>query len=1072
MTTTLYLTSSTEKALGHALEQTRAAKATSPLAPVHWLLPSGAVIAAARRYLANVMGVRLFQFYQMGSAALDAADQRLHRINDIVSRRLLHAVLGDMRDRGELTTFAGVWDKPGFVDALLQWLREMKSQGIPPEDVARHAASSAQPRDRQLALVYERYQGFLRAHGYSDGDGVLWLAAETLEHNPDLMRTEGPLLVLGFDQFSPLQVRILRALAGRFTACGIYLLWDNHRPADSLALSRLAETRRRLNDALAPAEELLEDAEDQGLLPLQVLRHTLFETAEEPVSAADMLVDGRSAVEAVAAPSREAEVRWAIRAIKQHLLAGIDPAHLALLAPQANVYARIVETVAEEYGVPMLVERPLDANPAVLTLLSLLDLHPNFPWRETMDALRSPYVCQPWLTPEQIDNLDRLSRERPVVAGRDQWHHALTPLSREESGDDEEFGPPRLASILAPDALAAIEQGLMAFFDHLAPPVQGTHCDYTLWLQQAVLGMISEPGDDEGVPESSPPSLQLLQCCQAGLTAERDLAALGLALRALRSLVQAAGIVSVKSDGTVDWPTFACDMRAVLSNVTIPPDPSVAGVHFASLEQGRAVAFDHLLVLGLAEGEFPRAPAPDVFYAAAERAAHPLPLVRPQPGEDACRWWQVIGNCRRSLTMLRPRLDDNGASWLPSPYWTAVLSKLPEVREEIPPIAAPPTLENAASPPELLTALAAQGARAVPPELAGRWQAITAAHDIARRRAGWAPAPAFEGTLQAADIQQDLAERYGPGHTWSVSRLNRYGHCPFGFFAQHVLHLEARADPEVGMDPMQRGSLLHKVLERLFRLLVHDELTLSTEHRDAVLVRLEESCDAVFLHAPERYGFRPGVLWSHEQEELRRQLRVLVAWECGTNGPQAAFRPYGQELHFGLAGSDLPRLDLTGPAGPGFAVHGVIDRIDRDASGHLRVIDYKSGVTPYSTKDIERGLALQVALYALAAERLTGAQVSESYYLHVPTRKPSGKLKFAGPVADEATVQKALASAGTFVQRVCTGVFPKLPGKAQDCTRSCDFAAFCRVDRHAIAKARRAMPASPVAAGPDTEIDV
>ena len=49
-----------------------------------------------------------------------------------------------------------------------------------------------------------------------------------------------------------------------------------------------------------------------------------------------------------------------------------------------------------------------------------------------------------------------------------------------------------------------------------------------------------------------------------------------------------------------------------------------------------------------------------------------------------------------------------------------------------------------------------------------------------------------------------------------MSRLNRLGTCPYAFWAQQALQLEALVDPDEGFDALQRGSLVHKILERLF----------------------------------------------------------------------------------------------------------------------------------------------------------------------------------------------------------------------------------------------------------------
>ena len=1052
MAAQLYLTPSLETALLHTVERIGETRRSHPLLPARILVPTGQTGQAVRQHLGDALGVHLYQFYGLGQAILEDAGHPLRGLNDTTIRRLVEYLLAQMNAQSELSTFSAVGDKPGFTQVLVDWLREMKTQAISPEDLAALARETGLERDRQLSTLYTRYQRFLQREDLSDSDGLLWLAAEALEQDPDLFKNQEPFFMLGFDQFSPVHERIIRALSGRFAGFSIYLPWDEHRPETSLALTRLAETRARLRAILPDLVEFKLAERGQAAPGLVHLSRTLFEPeASQFVPAAE------PPVRTYAAPSREIEVRLALREIKRLLLRDIPPGEIVLLAPHAEIYARTAELVAEEYGIPIRLEGSLAANPAVQALLNLMALPPDFPWRETLETLRSPYIRQPWLTAEQVNQLERLSRERPVIQGREQWLFALEPLPAVRSEEDEELDLRHSAGQFTAEELNAIQAGLTAFFDHLTPPPAASHREYTLWLQERILGLAPPLEDEADEPEPLPATLDLAKCAAEGTFAERDLRALSGVLRQLRALVDAAELVLPGDGNIVTWPIYHKDLLNALPRLYSASGEQTSAVRFARLEAGRERPVDYMFILGLSEGEFPSAPAPDPLYAPAERQHYPLPLQNPHPAQDASLFWLVVSSCRRGLWLFRPRLDDSGAPWQPSPFWEAVLEKISAPLVEVP-VAFVPAVEEAAGPAELMVALAMDRAASAPPELADAWQAASHTWHVMSLRGAWAPAEVFEGRLLAPDLQGELAARYSPDSTWSASRLNRYGACPFGFFAQVVLELEEMPDPEEGLDAMQRGSLLHEILERLHRRITADGLALAPVHQAAILARLDTTCDEQFRRAPARYAFRPTPLWSHEQGELRRLLRALVAWECAQVTP---YRPYQQELRFGLGDSPLPRYRFVDSQGTSIYLHGVIDRIDRDeTSGTLRVVDYKSGSTTYSIADITSGHALQAPLYALAAEGLLGEQVVESAYLLIPRREFSGRLSAPAGAAANENIQAALDQAGSFVRDIRQGAFPSLPAKpaagSLACSAYCEFTSLCRVNRQALAKARRA----------------
>jgi ATP-dependent helicase/DNAse subunit B len=1066
----LYLSPSSDTSFDHSLAHIRALKAENPFLPVTLLLPRRRDIDAYRRRMGDMFNVELYEFRSLGRMILEKSGSSVRLMDNIGVRRLVRWALWELKNEGKLSTFEAVWDKPGFVNEIINWLREVRAQRISLETFRDFATKSGDARENQLVEIYQLFLDMLNRDELADSERLQTLAGEKLRENPSLLGSEGVFIALGFDQFSPLQINLLQALSTQYASFSIYLLWDEKRPSDSLALSRVRDTRRQLEREIELQIDILpEEDRDTDALLIHV-RESLFERDIPARKTEDI-----ESVRAIAAPSREMEVRYALREVKRLLLRGVSTTKILLLAPHPAIYLPWVRAVAEEYQLPIEFDRRLADNPAVIALMNVLSIYPEYSWRETMDALRSPYIQQPWLNERQINLLDKLSRLRPVVSGLEQWKHALQPVTPPEGEAptmDESITALPEVQALEEDEIISLAEGVTQFFVHVQPPDETSYEELTWWLQTHVLGLFPEEvweqedvKDAETSTETSGEdslemiSLNILACCKRGANPQRDLLAIERMVGLLRDLNSPDGGEGNGEKQTVSWEEYFAELRGMIEASLLPPRSATEGVYFSTLEAGRTEPVDYLFVLGLGEGEFPSPPRADPLYAPSERENHPLPLLRKLPGDDASLWWQVISNCRNQLTILHPYLDENGAEWMPSPFWDELVGKIDGIQEQRIPVAARPAIEDCASQAELLIALAAKNAQTVPHELHKPWEQAKIGQAVIEQRLNrYEPLGNYEGMILDREILDQIQRDYGIQRGWSASKLNNYNYCPFKFFVQYVLKLETLPDPSEGMDVMQRGSLLHKILEVFYNRVIQDRMNLNEENVEPCLELLEEVEEQILSSAPIKYGFRPGVLWRYEKAEIQRLLAAFVSWECGDGKQFIRYSPYKTEVKFGFNDGVLPTLKISADIGIVW-MHGLIDRIDRDQDGNLRIIDYKSGSSKFYKSAIEEGTALQTALYALAAEAGGTNRVTESYYLHIPSRETSGKLTFQGKVEENETVQAAQRRVFFAIDHISRGEFPAAPSKAAGggttCRSRCDMATICRVTRQAISKAKR-----------------
>jgi ATP-dependent helicase/DNAse subunit B len=542
---------------------------------------------------------------------------------------------------------------------------------------------------------------------------------------------------------------------------------------------------------------------------------------------------------------------------------------------------------------------------------------------------------------------------------------------------------------------------------------------------------------------------------QAAL-ATRDVAALNALKDVLRGLVWAEEALQT---ARVDHAEFVTDLLGAVEGASyVPPLPKgVAGLFVGSVAQARGLVFDAAAVLGLAEGAFPASLREGTFLRDGERSTLNKVLASDlrlgTDSEEGDLFYTAVTRPHRALLLTRPRIADNGAPWQPSPFWEEVL-RCVDVRPILVSTRDRPPPRACASWPELWQAIAA--------DLTNSESAQAASAPAARAATAWADVRRPDeglsirtgaGVLQArlardesqTQHEGDLSrwsERWehvlGPNHLWSVTQLELYGRCPYSYLVARLLRLEPRRTPVEGLDARQIGTLYHRILAELYR-----GVGPGADVTD-LLAHLDEVAQRVLDDAPRREGFRPTAWWQRTRLSMARNLRNTVVT---LEQLAPAFQFQRAEQTFGYAGSEFPSL-VVQDGEDSFRLGGIVDRIDADGEGALRIVDWKSGdVSAHRSSAVERGDDLQIALYALAVEEaLRLGRVAEGLYWSVAHAKPSPftLAKFrpgqgSGTLSAQAV---AVGHAWEAVRRARAGVFGPTPPRG-GCPSYCPAVAHC-----------------------------
>ena len=194
--------------------------------------------------------------------------------------------------------------------------------------------------------------------------------------------------------------------------------------------------------------------------------------------------------------------------------------------------------------------------------------------------------------------------------------------------------------------------------------------------------------------------------------------------------------------------------------------------------------------------------------------------------------------------------------------------------------------------------------------------------------------------------------------------------CPFKAFAELRLGARALEEPEPGLNALDRGRLLHRVLERVWgRLKSHGHLLAVTEEGLADLVR-----GHVEPEVRRILGGRLGRNARLAKIEQARLVRIIGEW-MGLERQRQPFAVVDQE--------ERRSVEVGG-----IEVEIRVDRVDRLEDGKLVILDYKSGECGPSDWEGARPDEPQLPIYAVTAE----ADVAAVLFARLRT----GELAFRG----------------------------------------------------------------------------
>ena len=1001
------------------------AKGGDPLAPVTVVVPNHYVGLAARRALGRrthngTRGVAAVAFHtaydlaeRLGGAEL-AAEGRRGVTNAVIAAAVRAAL------RREPGHFRGVETHPATERALTRAHRELSEL----DDSHLDALGRQSPRARDVVRIHREVAEALRGE-FSDEQQLARAAEAAVRARPSEVGGRlGPMIVFLPQTITAGQARLLRAVS-EATVTTIVAAATGADDADAAVRASL----RRLGTDL-----------DAGGATTARATTARASTARAS-TATNRPGDG---VRALSVSDADDEVRHALRAVVDAARSGTPLGRCAILYGLETPYARLVGDALDAAGIERCGATAQSVETSLLgrSLLDMLALRDSgFSRRAVMAWLAAAPVSveRAGESGGRTDSRrwggvpsaawERAARAARVESGLDSWTQRLDRYAADLDAEADQFShdDDQVSRAARTRIDAGRARELRDFVEELhrdvdPRPAPGTWAELAAWCQGLVQKYLGGrlrrrwPDDERGLAER----------------VDSAIARLG------------------DLDGTDDDPSPAAFRRALQLELETAPSRHGrlgAGVLVGPVELALGLDLELAVVCGMAEGAFPARRSDDALLPDRERrvAGGDLPARADRSGDDHRALLAVVAAAERTV-LLYPRGDlRRSADRAPSRWLAELASGLEEVPSFVGglrrtgfPVDAREydtrCLLDWHDSPSRQDGGAGDGLASLP-SVRGR---VELQRGIELRRSRLSQAlTRFDGNLAAGDLRGvSLPHPTDRGQVASASRLEAWASCPHRYFVRYILGVDAidDRDDDHRISPLERGSLVHRILERWLTEAIDGGAVPAPGERwpDRWRERLAavgtEECDR--LAARGLVGRR--LYWTHDRRQILADLDRFLDFDDEQRAGHRS-RPAGAELGFGMPRSDGGPVTIGIGDDRSLRIRGSIDRVDVTDEGGLVVIDYKTG-SSYSYSGLgpddpdQGGSRLQLVLYDLAARRLRGASDAAAGYGAYWFVSSKGRFTEVGYPTDEAR-PRVIEAVAAVVDGIGSGLFPLHPAE-------------------------------------------
>lgn len=935
--------------------------------------------------LNGMIRTQIFSFTRLAWRILQETEgfSRFH-LNSVGLQMLLRKIIEHRKDDFKIFTKAA--DQSGFLKQLEEMIAEFKRYCVAPFNLQEkyvelsntdHVQSSSRIVADKLYdfhLIYQDYENHLLAH-YVDSEDYLKLLAEKISKSNELKNAE--VYVDGFHSLTPQELEVLKELLIHCKRVTIGLTVDPVEFDTNMNdLNLFQMTRKTYNRMTEMAKENNIEIENSVILdkPLRYSKSSSIAHLEKYFDSRPTIKykdNDDLAIKVNSAVNRRAEVEGIAREML-HLVRtkGYRWHDFAILLRDSHAYHDLIETIFEDYQIPVFLDRKRSMlNHPLIELI-----------RSVLDVVQGNWRYEPIFRCVKTDLLYPIDRNREKMREEmDQFENYILAYGIQGKRWTEKkrwtyrrFQAAEGQTIAKTDKEKEYENKInwlrelislpiMAFENQVKKAKTGRDfCEALFYFLEGLkipkkIDRLCIEAEEKGDLVESREHSQVWQSV-------------------LELLDQ---MVSLIGENEISFELFRKMIHSGIESMnfaTVPP--AMDQVLVGDMERSRFSNIKCTFILGVNDGVIPLRPTEEGVVTEEERellSNNGLPLApgsKQQLLDEQFIIYLALASPSDSLWISYPLADSEGKSLVPSIVINRLKDIFPNLKETL--ILNEPSEEQPSeqltyvtNPIKTLSFLSTQ---------LQHWKRGYPIHDIWWDVYNWLMEhkewknnsmkvlSSLFYKNKAKSLSHELSKNlYGADIKASVSRMELFQSCPFSHFISYGLKLEERQI--FRLEAPDIGQLFHAALKMMSDIIRENKLNWASLSK--------KECEQLAYQVVERLA--PNIqkeilLSSNRYHYIKRKLQQVVGRASivlSEHAKISGFEPIGLELGFGSKGP-LPPLRFNLKNGSSMEVVGRIDRVDKAEITNgvfLRIIDYKSSQTPLNLTEVYYGLALQMLTY-------------------------------------------------------------------------------------------------------------